>query len=168
MYHVIRSSGSNLDALDLFLNAHEPRSMVQPRLTQYRRTGRKRRPQPHQVLMYPGYAFVTPEALPLLREVGERWTHHFLRSATTGLELSVPKYQVDYALTLEHRSHLTGDVLPAGVKVRFIADELHGLTGTVQRSEGHVAIVWPVGHEFPITCLLTDVALVKTREPLPA
>lgn len=160
-FHVIRSSGENLDALNTFFNEHRPGAMVQPTLTVYRRAGRHRRPKPYQVLMYPGYAFVRPETLPDLQLLEHRWTHHFLRSATSHLPSIVPYDQVEYAMSLAKRSMNEAPHLPRGTIVRFTAPELHGTKAIVQECFDHCAIVWTKDADFPITCLLTDLETVS-------
>lgn len=160
-YHVIRSSSENLDALNAFFDAHRPRAMIQPTLTVYRRAGRNRRPKPYQVLMYPGYAFVLPETLPDLQLLEHRWTHHFLRSATSHLPSIVPGDQVQYALGLQYRSVREAPALARGTIVRFTAPELEGTKAIVQECFDHCAIVWTRDADFPVTCLLTDLETVS-------
>lgn len=159
-YNVIRSSKQNLETLDLFLNTIEPGSMVRPYLNTYRRSRKSRRPQPHRILMYPGYAFVTPNTRDHLEAVKNRWTHHYIRSPLTQEPARVPVEQVEYAIRLEQKSILFGTPFNRGARVVFRVQELSGLTGTVQECKGHHAIVWPDKHTFPITCLLSDIELI--------
>ena len=111
--------------------------------------------------MYPGYAFVRPETLPDLQLLEQRWTHHFLRSATSHIPSMVPENQVNYALQLQFRSLLLGDYIPRGSVVKFLEPSLQGTKAIVQECQEHYAIVWTKDADFPITCLLTDLEVVS-------
>jgi len=157
-FHVIRSSNTNLTAIEENL---PPQHLIRPRMTTYTRAGRKRRPKAIRTLMYPGYAFLHPDALHRLAQLAERWTHHFLRSPATGMPVKVPQEQVYYAQELERRSMVMGRPLPRLARVVFTDETLNGLKGTVQECKGHVAIVWPDDCDHPIKCLLTDITPIK-------
>lgn len=163
-YHVIRSSNTNLTALETAINTILPNHVIRPRMTTYTRAGRKRRPKPVRLLMYPGYAFINPDALHHLAQLAERWTHHFLRSPANGMPVRVPVEQVDYARELERRSMVMGKPLARRTRVVFTDETLNGLKATVQECKGHVAIVWPDGGDHPITCLLTDISPIKEQD----
>lgn len=157
-YNVIRSSNENLTELETQLKDHDPRSFLRPRMTVFRRVKDKRRPQPFLVQMYPGYAFVRPEAGPFLHQLSVRWSYHYLRSPTTGIPMEVPAHQLDYACNLEFRSMIPSEPYIRGTRVH-----VKGLgSGTVQESIGYYALVWIDESPFPVRALLCD------TEPLPA
>ena len=160
-FHIIRSSKTNLETLEGLLNDHTPGSMIQPKLHVLRRTRKSRRPVPHKTLMYPGYAFVTPESKEYLIAVKHRYSHHYIRSPLSLDPARVPDEQVQYSLKLEQRSLVMGVLLDRGSRVEFTDPDLIGLRGTVQECRGHYARVWLDDHDFPITCLLTDLRIMK-------
>lgn len=162
MYNVIRSSKTNLEALDLFLNTQRPGSLYRPKMTVMRRTRTSRRLQPHSVQMYPGYAFVHPSMRHELELVSQRWTHHYLRSPTTNKPLTVPEDQLHYALEIERRSLVLASPLPQGTRVIFSGGgRLDGRTGTIQNCFGYYATVWVDDLDYPVQAVIADLTRIE-------
>lgn len=159
-YNVIRSSESNLKKIVSELNEAKPNSVVRPLLTVMRRVRGKRRVQPVKVQMYPGYAFVRPDAYALARIVNYRWSHHYLRDGEGGCVV-VPDEQLAAALRLERRSRWNGETLSPHTRVEVVDGEMAGWYGVVQKSEEQFALVWMDRSPIPVFVHLSDLALAK-------
>ena len=100
-FNVIRSSNQNLEALATVFDTHHPGTFFQPRITTYRRTRTSRNLRPHQVLMYPGYAFVDPGISEELKVMGKRWSFHYLKTPITNQIMTIPSQQLEYAMEVQ-------------------------------------------------------------------